>query len=71
MVSLYTSGPLLVAGDVLRLECNAGNYAIKRNGTQIQTGAINNGTLVSTRQGFIARSVTVNPFATKFAAGVI
>jgi len=71
MVSLYTSGPLLVAGDVLRLECNAQTYNINRNGTQIQTGSINNAALVSTRQGFIARSVSVNPFATRFAAGVI
>lgn len=71
MISLYTSGNLLVPGDVLRLECNGQTYVIKRNGTQIQTGSINNVALTSTRQGFIARSTAVNPFATLFRAGAL
>lgn len=71
MISLYTSGNLLVPGDTLRLECNAQTYTIKRNGAQIQTGSINNVSLNSTRQGFIARSVAVNPFATIYRAGLL
>jgi hypothetical protein len=71
MVSLYTSGNLLVPGDVLRLECNAQNYIIKRNGTQIQSGSINNVALNSTRTGFVARATAINPFATKFSAGAL
>lgn len=71
MNSLYTSGNLLVAGDVLRLECLGPNYTIKRNGTTIQTGSIGNAAFTSTRQGFVARSVAINPFATLFKAGVL
>jgi len=70
MVSLSTTGAV-VAGDVLRLECSAQTWTTKKNGTQLATGSIGNVALNSTRQGFIARSVAVNPFATKFAAGLL
>lgn len=68
MNSLYTSGAILVAGDVIRLETSGTTWTVKRNGGTLNSGAIGNVAFTSTRQGFVARSVA-QPLATRYAAG--
>lgn len=61
----------VVGGDLLRLECLGPNYTIKKNGAVLVTGSIGNPAFTSTRQGFVARSVAVNPFCDSYSAGLL
>ena len=59
LTGLYTSGSGAVAlNDVLRLECNGTNWALKKNGSPVTNGAIGAAGLTSSDTGVVARTVT-------------
>jgi hypothetical protein len=69
MTALTSGGTTVAAGDVIRLECRDDTYTLKKNGVAWNVGVIGNTGLSSTRQGFVARSVSM-ALATRFATGL-
>lgn len=57
-----------ISTDMMRLEVNGSTYTVKKNGVSVGTGAIPGGVPMSTRCGFVARTVSI--LMDNFGAGL-
>lgn len=70
LAELHLASQGIVAGDLLRLECEGTNYRAYVNGDLRASGAIGDATLTSTRQGVVSRYVSAT-WADNFEAGAL